>query len=246
MTTIRLEMVEQLRRALEQCPELVATEVTRSAALRKLRAELLAMRSKGYSVKAIADYLTERGLPVKPMTLRGYLSESDAREEPRGKKKGAKRTREGAAARQPKGARTVDGSVAARTDDEADGHPTSLGGAVDAQRANASPTVPSHGAATRGAATEPHGAQAPARVGDERQSGAVGKEQAATARAPDHGLCESGAAPRGKQVGTLPEGERAKGGSVPTPGAAPGAPAAKEATGERRSAFQPRADSDDI
>jgi hypothetical protein len=73
-TKIRLEAVEALKRHLEALPPHREDAVTKLQAVRMLVPDIQAMQSKGYSLGAIAECLTERGLPISAVALKSYLS----------------------------------------------------------------------------------------------------------------------------------------------------------------------------
>jgi hypothetical protein len=70
---IPIATIEQLQRTLESKPECHIEEVTKVEAIRMLSAQIHAMRSKGYGLRAIADVLSENGVAVTAVTLKGYL-----------------------------------------------------------------------------------------------------------------------------------------------------------------------------
>lgn len=73
-TKLRLEAVEALKRHLEALPPHREEAVTKLQAVRMLVPDIQAMQSKGYSLGAIAECLSERGLPISAVALKSYLS----------------------------------------------------------------------------------------------------------------------------------------------------------------------------
>ena len=72
---IPIAAIERLQRTLESTPECRIEEVTKVEAIRMLSAQIHAMQSKGYGLGAIAGLLTENGIAVTAVTLKGYLKE---------------------------------------------------------------------------------------------------------------------------------------------------------------------------
>src|ERR1700677_2891697 len=72
---IPIAAIERLQRTLESTPECRIEEVTKVEAIRMLSAQIQAMRSKGYGLGAIAGLLSENGIAVTAVTLKGYLKE---------------------------------------------------------------------------------------------------------------------------------------------------------------------------
>jgi len=72
---IPIAAIERLQRTLESTPECRIEEVTKVEAIRMLSAQIHAMQSKGYGLGAIAGVLSENGIAVTAVTLKGYLKE---------------------------------------------------------------------------------------------------------------------------------------------------------------------------
>ena len=72
-TMLRVETREQIRRELEEVPPYAPEEVTRAEAVRSLAPQIRGMQSKGYTLPAIAAFLTERGLGITAVVLKGLL-----------------------------------------------------------------------------------------------------------------------------------------------------------------------------
>jgi hypothetical protein len=72
---IPIAAIERLQRTLESTPECRIEEVTKVEAIRMLSAQIHAMQSKGYGLGAIAGLLSENGIAVTPVTLKGYLKQ---------------------------------------------------------------------------------------------------------------------------------------------------------------------------
>ena len=70
---IPIAAIEQLQRKLESTQECHIEEVTKVEAIRMLSAQIHAMRSKGYGLGGIAEVLSENGVAVTAVTLKGYL-----------------------------------------------------------------------------------------------------------------------------------------------------------------------------
>jgi hypothetical protein len=82
---IRLEAIEQAQRALDALPQHRPEELTKTEAIQRLIVPIRATQSKGYSLAAIGNVLSECGIPITTGALRAYVSE--ARAVARGKKK---------------------------------------------------------------------------------------------------------------------------------------------------------------
>lgn len=66
---VQTSTVEELCQAMHELPEHRDTEVTRTRALQMMWPAIQAMRSKGYSLKAIATWLSSKGLNVSDMAI---------------------------------------------------------------------------------------------------------------------------------------------------------------------------------
>jgi hypothetical protein len=77
-TKIRLGAIEQAYRALDALPEHRPEELTKAQAIQKLIVPIRATQSKGYSLAAIGQVLSECGIPITTGALRAYLSEATA------------------------------------------------------------------------------------------------------------------------------------------------------------------------
>ena len=72
-TKISLSSVANLQQLLDEAPARSDTEVSKRRAIVMLAPKLYGMRSKGYSWRAVAEWLTEHGLTVSAPALQGYL-----------------------------------------------------------------------------------------------------------------------------------------------------------------------------
>src|ERR1700677_4608891 len=72
---IPIAAIERLHRTLEITPQCRIEEVTKVEAIRMLSTQIHAMQSKGYGLGAIAGLLSENGIAVTAVTLKGYLKE---------------------------------------------------------------------------------------------------------------------------------------------------------------------------
>jgi hypothetical protein len=80
------ETVLKLQQSLAEVAPYVATELSKQQTIRTLSPQIFALRSKGYSWTAVAEMLSERGMPVSVAALRTYLRrvrEEAANEKPR-------------------------------------------------------------------------------------------------------------------------------------------------------------------
>ena len=114
---IPIAAIERLQRTLESTPECRIEEVTKVEAIRMLSAQIHAMQSKGYGLGAIAGLLSENGIAVTPVTLKGYLKEfraaggkTSARKSR--KHRGSGEGRESAPIKAPRSPEGVQGEVA--------------------------------------------------------------------------------------------------------------------------------------
>ena len=71
---VQTSTVEELCQAMHELPEHRDTEVTRTRALQMMWPAIQAMRSKGYSLKAIATWLSSKGLNVSDMAISHCIS----------------------------------------------------------------------------------------------------------------------------------------------------------------------------
>ncbi|MGD0529757.1 MAG: hypothetical protein ABSE49_31765, partial [Polyangiaceae bacterium] len=85
-TTISIEALEQLREEIAQAPPVTRERFTKLEAVRRLRPDLQAMRERGYSLQAIAKFLSDRGVSLAPTVLSSYLSEAKSGHESRPKR----------------------------------------------------------------------------------------------------------------------------------------------------------------
>jgi hypothetical protein len=103
-TKIALSDVDAIDQLLDQVPTHRDTCVSKQKAIGMLAPKLHAMRSKGYSWNAIANWLMDHGLQVTPVALQGYLRRvrpADAAAEPTPARKPGPRPRERRAGRSP-------------------------------------------------------------------------------------------------------------------------------------------------
>lgn len=98
-TKIRLDSIEQAHQALERLPEHRPEELTKTQAILRLIVPIRASQSKGYSLAAIGEVLSDCGIPITTGALRAYVSEANA--SAGGKRKRARRpgTRKAGSAR---------------------------------------------------------------------------------------------------------------------------------------------------
>jgi hypothetical protein len=71
-TTFRIEAIEQLKRELDAMPPCPVEEVNKTRAVHLLAPQIVAMRSRGYSIVAIRRMLAERGLDISEVSLRRH------------------------------------------------------------------------------------------------------------------------------------------------------------------------------
>jgi hypothetical protein len=72
-TKIAVSDLEKLEQLLDQTPAHLNTVISKRQAIGRLAPKLHAMRGKGYSWTAVAQWLTEHGLSVSTAVLHGYL-----------------------------------------------------------------------------------------------------------------------------------------------------------------------------
>jgi hypothetical protein len=72
-TKVRLDALERLSREVEELPLSRPEEVTTREAVRLVIPQVHAMQSKGYSLQAIAKFLSERGIQVTGVALKRYM-----------------------------------------------------------------------------------------------------------------------------------------------------------------------------
>jgi hypothetical protein len=77
-TKIRLDSIEKAHRALDALPEHHPEELTKTQAIQRLLVPIRASQSKGYSLAAIGQVLSECGIPITTGALRAYVSEANA------------------------------------------------------------------------------------------------------------------------------------------------------------------------
>jgi hypothetical protein len=80
-TKISLSSVAHLQQLLDEAAARSDTEVSKRRAIVMLAPKLYGLRSRGYSWRAVAEWLTEHGLTVSAPALQGYLrgcQEADA------------------------------------------------------------------------------------------------------------------------------------------------------------------------
>jgi hypothetical protein len=97
-TKVRLDALERLSREVEELPLSRPEEVTTREAVRLVLPHVHAMQSKGYSLQAIAKFLSERGIAVTGAALRRYMK--FATDDQKGRRRGPTR-------RDARGERTV-------------------------------------------------------------------------------------------------------------------------------------------
>jgi hypothetical protein len=110
-----LDALERISREVEELPLSRPEEVTTGEAVRLVIPQVHAMQSKGYSLPAIAKFLSERGVAVTAVALRRYLK--FAKDDGRGRRRAPAR-RDGRGERTlatpaPGEAKTGDGKEAA-------------------------------------------------------------------------------------------------------------------------------------
>ncbi len=97
---ILLDQVRAIQATLDHLPETPVYSLTKREAIELLIPQITALQAKGHHFDQIAETLTAQGLPISPVVLKNYVSESKQR---RRKKKGAVR----AHAPRPKSEETV-------------------------------------------------------------------------------------------------------------------------------------------
>ena len=70
--------IEAVRKAIQMTPDCTTTEITKLQAVQALTPDIQQMQSKGYGWTAIADLLSEHGIPINVVTLKGYLQRTKA------------------------------------------------------------------------------------------------------------------------------------------------------------------------
>ena len=93
-----MEVIEELRRDFALAPECREEEVTNAAAVRMLAPQIYEMRSKGYSLVAIANLLSQRGIDISTVTLQSYLRSAKSKRARPSKHKAAKGGRDASGA----------------------------------------------------------------------------------------------------------------------------------------------------
>ena len=73
---IEMEAVEKLQQRLATMPDYRPRLVTKTEAVRLLLPEILSMQKRGYSLSAIAGFLSEDGVVVSVMTLKAYMKQA--------------------------------------------------------------------------------------------------------------------------------------------------------------------------
>ena len=167
---IRVADVERLQHTLANVPEHRAEEVTTVQAIRMLSPQIHAMHAKGYALGAIAELLSENGVPVTATTLKTYLSQSKTSGRGRGGKNPSRRRAVPAPEVEAPG--NASKSVAA---DSAGPRDAQQGVRVVAKAAPAVATPPSPAAATMAPKGTPPTTR-PADEGSTRRSAFVPKE----------------------------------------------------------------------
>jgi hypothetical protein len=80
----RKDEIERLKASLAELPQLENVEVSKREAVRLLASTIHGLQGKGYRLDKIAELVSERGVTIKPTTLKSYLH----RVKPRGKAAG--------------------------------------------------------------------------------------------------------------------------------------------------------------
>lgn len=72
---IQLSTIDTLRDKMKQAPEVLKENrtVSKQDAIRELKRDIEAMQRRGYSIEAIAQFLSDGGLPITTPTLKSYL-----------------------------------------------------------------------------------------------------------------------------------------------------------------------------
>lgn len=75
MTAITMKKVEELRQKLKAAPKVSPEkiEVTKTEAIGLLKGDIEAMQKRGYSLEAIAKFITDDGIEITTPTLKSYL-----------------------------------------------------------------------------------------------------------------------------------------------------------------------------
>jgi hypothetical protein len=119
----RPEMIEIIRKKLASLPEATPKELTRRQVVYGLSKPIVALRKRGYSMKAIAEVISGEGVAITGATLRGCLGGS------RGKRRAVHRRRSGDAA----GEARVNGAATPpvmKWDREGDGEVNAVGNTI--------------------------------------------------------------------------------------------------------------------
>jgi hypothetical protein len=90
-----VEMRDELRRALNDVAPYAPAELTKTEMVRSLAPEIHGMKKKGYTLPAIAAFLTARGFPITTFALKSVLKEAPGR-----RRKSGRPERDGARARE--------------------------------------------------------------------------------------------------------------------------------------------------
>ncbi|MDQ0655169.1 hypothetical protein [Pseudomonas cedrina] len=87
---IAIETIENLQESLKSLPavEVKKREVSKPEAVQMLAAQVAELQQKGYTIEMIAEIFTNRGLEIKPQTLKSYLTRAKGLNGP--KKRGSK------------------------------------------------------------------------------------------------------------------------------------------------------------
>lgn len=81
-----ISMVDEIAASLRQLPPVQPETITRKEAVERMKATIMDMRSKGYSLEQVAALMRERGFAATPSTLKSDLRATRSRKRELGKR----------------------------------------------------------------------------------------------------------------------------------------------------------------
>lgn len=75
--TISEDLITAVQKKMRKLPEKKARRLTKIEVVTALRGEIESMREKGYSLKDVAEYLSQNGVKISVATLRNYFARTD-------------------------------------------------------------------------------------------------------------------------------------------------------------------------
>lgn len=75
--TISEDVITAVQKKMRRLPEKKARRLTKIDVVTALRGDIESMRQKGYSLKDVAEYLSENGVKISVATLRNYFARTD-------------------------------------------------------------------------------------------------------------------------------------------------------------------------